>query len=122
TALKASFAEPAKTPREQVEAHKAALDAYKAALEKDPGNAVIHQLRGDVFAKLGEKTWAIDAWTEAARRAPSWAMPRARVAAALATEGRYPEAVRWAEDAYRRDRTDLAPVITWAQAAYGLLE
>jgi predicted Zn-dependent protease len=114
-ALRARFAEPAKTPREQVE-------AYKAALEKDPGNAVIHQMRGEAFAQLGEKTWAIDAWTEAARRATSWSVPRARIAAALASEGRYPEAVRAAEDAYRRARDDLSTVIVWAQAAYGLLE
>ena len=115
TALRARAAEPALAPREQVE-------KYKAALEKDPGNAIIHQLRGEALARLGETTLAVDAWSDAARRAPSWAAPRARIASALSQDGRFGEAVRAAEDAFRRDRGDVSTVIVWAQAAYGLLE
>ena len=115
TALATHFAEPPREPREQVE-------KYKAALEKDPGNAVVSHLRGEAFAALGEGTLAVDAWKEASRRSPSWALPRKRVAAALAADGRYAESVRWAQDAFRRDRGDLSTVIVWAQAAYGLLE
>lgn len=115
TALRARFAVPAAPPREQ-------LEEYRAALEKDAGNAIIHQLRGEAYARLGEGTLALDAWSEAARRAPSWSEPRKRVAGALAQEGRFADAVRVAEDAYRRAKDDLATVIVWTQAAYGLLD
>jgi tetratricopeptide (TPR) repeat protein len=114
-ALTTRFADPPPEPRQQVE-------KYKAALEKDPGNAIVHYLRGEAFAALGEGTLAVEGWKEAARRAPSWALPRKRVAAALAADGRYAESVRVAQDAFRRDRGDLTTVIVWAQAAYGLLE
>jgi Tfp pilus assembly protein PilF len=115
TALAARYAEPPLPPRGLAE-------KYKAALDKDPANAVLHAFRGEAFDRLGETTLAVDAWSEAARRAPSWALPRRRVAAAMASEGRYADAVRVAEDAYKRDRGDLSVVVTWAQAAYGLLE
>lgn len=115
TALRARFGEPAAPPREQVE-------KYRAALEKDPGNAIVHHLRGEAFARLGEGTLALDAWSEAARRAPSWSEPRKRLAGVLAQEGRFADAVRVAEDAYRRAKDDLSTVIVWSQAAYGLIE
>ena len=115
TALSTRFAEPMPDAREQAE-------KYRAALEKDPGNAIVHHLRGEALAALGETALAIDAWTQAGRRAPSWALPRKRVAAALAAEGRFAEAVRTAQDALRRDRNDLSIKVVWAQAAYGLLE
>ena len=115
TALQARFGAAGLSPKEQVE-------KYKAALERDPANAVIHYLRGEAYSKLGENTLALDAWTESARRAPSWAAPRTRMAAALAGEGRYADAVRAAEDAYRRSSDDLTIVVVWAQAAYALLE
>ena len=115
TALKARVGGGNLTPRDQVE-------KYRAALERDPGNAVVHYLRGEAYSKLGENTLALDAWNEAARRAPSWAAPRTRTASALAAEGRFADAVRAAEDAYKRSPNDLNIVIVWAQAAYDLLE
>lgn len=115
TTLSTRFAEPVPDAREQAE-------KYKTALEKDPGNAIIHHLRGEALAALGENALAIDAWTHAGRRAPSWALPRKRVAAALAAEGRFAESVRAAQEALRRDRNDLSIKVIWAQAAYALLE
>jgi tetratricopeptide (TPR) repeat protein len=44
------------------------------------------------------------------------------MAAALVGDGRYADAVRVAEDAYKRSPDDLNIVVLWAQAAYALLE
>lgn len=115
TALKARFGAASLSPKEQ-------LEKYKAALDRDPANAVLYYLRGEAYSKLGESALALDNWNDCARRAPSWAAPRTRRAAALLAEGRFADAVRAAEDAYKRATDDLGIVVIWAQAAYGLLE
>ena len=101
---------------------KEGVEKLKASLEKDPGNPFFHYYLAAFYKGLGERTLAIESLNQAWRRAPAWAEPRRAAAGLLAEEGRYAEAVRRAEDAYRRSPGDLDVVVTWAQAAYGLLE
>ncbi len=98
------------TPREDCEALNAAAVAV-------PGSAFIRHAVGDASSALGEHEMAIDAWTAAADRAPTWARPLREIAKVLlATPGREPSALAAARAALSRAPNDAATIATYLRA------
>ncbi|HEX8524685.1 MAG TPA: tetratricopeptide repeat protein [Tepidisphaeraceae bacterium] len=94
----------------------------QAAMARSPDNAVIRYLLGECYAQLGEYELAIGAWRRATDFSPSWATPHSEVALALASSGRFNEAVAEAQQAVKCAPEQVQPAATLAAVRFAQLE
>ncbi len=98
-ALQARFAQPPLPPAKQVE-------AYTAALRRDPTNPALLFWLGDGYATLDESALAVRALEAAADRAPGWAEPHLRLTQLHLDTNRLIPAAAAAEAALVRSHDD----------------
>ncbi len=114
-ALSAHFAPPPVNPRKMV-------TQLQGAVSRAPDNAVARYLLGEAYAQLGEFELAITSWRRATELSPSWATPHSKVALALATGGRYADAVAEAQQAKKCAPAQVFPIATWVAVRFAQLE
>ena len=95
--------------------------AYETVLVRDPDNAVAPFWLGFDDVELGERDMAVQAWQQAARLSPGWAMPHLLIARTLLDAGRIQEAAQAAQAAEDRAPDRLLVQTTLARAAYAQL-
>lgn len=78
-----------------------AIDQYRAALVRDPSNAVARFYLGEVYARLGESALALQQWARSADLGKSWYRPYYAASQLLLGENRIGEALTSAQMAYQ---------------------
>jgi len=92
------------------------LASLSAAAAAVPGSALIRGSLGDAYARAGETDLALESWTVAAAKAPSWAAPLTRMARTLLLTGRGQMALTMARAALLRSPNDVDVVRTYVAA------
>lgn len=98
----------------------AAMQKYRDAIARDPGNPVFHFLLADAHAATGETDQAIQEWAQAVQLRPSWPLPLFHISRTCSAIGRYAEALRAAERLRAIEDSPLGAV-AYAVSLYGIV-